>query len=107
MTEDQYKPLIRRVLAEFDFGEMHSVMRAMGWVWFINDERRVPTIGELYQKAEELLIDAAQSGGVLGSGGFSAYCEDGEAGLRFVVTEAFCGLDELEEERHDDESRLL
>ena len=107
MTEDQYKPLIKRVLAEFDFGEMRSVMKTLDWTWGINGERHIPTIGELYQKAEELLMDAAHFGGVHESGGFSAFCEDTAVGLKFVVTEAVCGLSELEEEWHDDESRLL
>lgn len=59
-----YSALIKRTLAKFDFGKVHEYMKQNDWEWVFRTEMpgevryRVPTIGELYQKAEELLHEA-------------------------------------------------
>ena len=57
MTEKD-KKAVTEILKEFDFGKVHETMKALGWGWiFANTNEGIPTIGQLYQKAEELLID--------------------------------------------------
>lgn len=52
---DKDRAVIKEILGEFDFTRVHKTMEALGWEWAYSDG--VPTIGQLYQKAEELLID--------------------------------------------------
>jgi len=76
---------IDMVLNNFDFHAVRQAMGALNWQWA--PENRVPTLGELYNKAEALLNTAVDENTVISSGGFEAACVDGGMALRFVIEE--------------------
>ena len=95
------KKMINECLASFDFAKVHKVMEQLNWQWNKSiSETGVPTIGELYQKAENLLYDCSQSYGsgercYYSCGGFMAervpYDEDSndiEYKLYFILEES-------------------
>lgn len=97
MKKEEYEPLVKRTLADFDFGTVHKCMTALDCEWELGDERRIPSIGELYQTAERLLVSAAQKECSFSSGGFVAYSYGTSVELCFTVAEAYCSIYELEE----------
>lgn len=97
MGKENYEPLVKRLLADFDFGTVHKCMKALGWEWELGDERHIPSIGELYQKAESLLVYAAQKECSCSSGGFVAFSDGTSVELCFTVAESDCSIYDLEE----------
>lgn len=103
MEKKDYEPLIRRTLRDFDFGKVHKVMGTLGWKWDLDGNLHIPTIGELYQKAESLLISAAKDGNYHSSGGFQAYSDGTSVELNFTIAEASCTIYELEETNYGED----
>ena len=100
MKKEEYEPLIKRLLADFDFGTVHKCMTALDWGWVLGDEHRIPSIGELYQRAERLLVCAAQKECSCSCGGFVAFSDGTSVELYFTIAEADCSIYELEETDH-------
>ena len=97
MKKEDYEPLVKRTLADFDFGTVHNCMTVLDWKWGLGDESHIPSIGELYQTAERLLVRAAQKEFSCSSGGFVAFSDGTSVELCFTVAEADCSIYELEE----------
>lgn len=103
MEKKDYEPLIRRTLRDFDFVSVLKVMEALDWKWDLDGNLHIPTIGELYQKAESLLISAAKDGNCHSSGGFQAYSDGTSVELNFTIAEAGCSIYELEETNYGED----
>lgn len=86
---EYYMPFIRKTLADFDFIKVHKYMVATGWKWYRDGERIFPTVGMLYQRAEELLIDAVKKQNSMCSVGFVATAYKHGVGLDFVIESAY------------------
>ena len=52
------KKAIREIMEEFDFEKVHKVMLILNWWWA--DTGKPPTVGELRERAEELLTHTAE-----------------------------------------------
>ncbi|MBP3511153.1 MAG: hypothetical protein J6K19_03830 [Prevotella sp.] len=91
--------LISRTLRDFDFIKVHKCMESLGWNWIIGEDRHIPSVGELYQEAEELLKSAVEKQCNIFSGGLQAYFDGDEVALLFAVDTSGCTLEELESEK--------
>lgn len=91
--------LISRTLRDFDFIKVHKCMESLGWKWIIGEDRHIPSVGELYQEAEELLKSAVEKQCNIFSGGLQAYFDGDEVALLFAVDTSGCTLEELESEK--------
>lgn len=78
--------MIDDILDEFDFEKVHRVMVALGWQWYDTDG--APSIGDLRRTARSLLKRVVEEKDLrsIGTGGFTAYMENGLLGLRFEVS---------------------
>jgi len=81
---------VQQILANFDFEKVRKVMELLNWKWV--DSEKTPTIGELYQTAEQLLNMVSNSLFTTSDqsteelGGFVATIYDnGDLRLSFVV----------------------
>ena len=88
MKQEEYEPLVKRTLAAFDFGTVHKCMKFLNWEWDFGGDLHVPSVGELYQKAEHLLVCAAQRGCNCLSGGFQVYSDGTSVELCFSIAES-------------------
>lgn len=95
MKKEEYTPLVRQTLADFDFGKAHEYMEFKGWEWDLNGKLHIPSIGELYQKAERLLIKSAEKECCCSSGGFNAFCDGKSVEINFTIAECSCSIDEI------------
>lgn len=98
MKRENYEPLIRRALSDFDFIKVHRVMELLNWTWFFSSGSRVPSIGELYQKAEMLLRASAKDMDAYYSGGFHASVDEYSVSLRFVLADSWIDDSMVEDE---------
>lgn len=89
MTTLTQRKLIRKVLTDFNFEKCQKVMDSLAWYWKIDNEFRLPTILEMYQFAEDLMIKAVEDKTVVSSGGFRAE-SDGEYVQLMFVLEDLC-----------------
>lgn len=91
-------------MADFDFECVHRHMKAVGWKWSRKSkDQHIPSIVELYQKAENLLIHAAENQCRISSGGFSACSNGKDVELSFIIEEVCYNSDDLTEEEEEDE----
>lgn len=93
--------LISRTLRDFDFIKVLKCMESLGWKWIIGEDRHIPSVGELYQKAEELLKSAVEKQCSIFSGGLQAHFDGNEVTLLFAVADSGYTLEELEFEKGD------
>ena len=98
------KKLIEKILKDFNFEKVHKAMQVTNWGW-VNSEGKVPSIGRLVLRAEELLQDVSKMdiGCSIGTGGFVATkmgSEDFGEGLQleFILTSRMLYKDWLDEE---------
>lgn len=91
--------LISRTLRDFDFIKVHKCMESLGWKWIRGEDRHIPSVGELYQEAEELLKSAVEKQCNIFSGGLQAYFDGDEVTLLFAVADSGYTLEELESEK--------
>ena len=88
----KHKRSIDVILHCFDFEKVHKTMTLLNWKWSnLNGNVGVPSIQEIKQEAERLLISAADSSNeeyYMACGGLEAHKFDGNFfELKFVVTE--------------------
>lgn len=94
--------MISEILEEFDFERVQFAMEALNWTW--RGSKRSPTLSQLQETAENLLISAIDGiqkeldmkpdvSYLAGTGGFEATAALGEdlklsyLSLKFVITE--------------------
>ena len=75
--------MIKDIMCDFDFDEVHKVMEYLDWEWGGYDG--VPSTYSLIKKAEELLKDAYTKSTTVAQGGFIAKMENGSLELSFVL----------------------
>ena len=87
MTEEQRKA-IDNIMDWFDFEKVHRTMKALRWQW-ISAEEKIPSQGEIRERARQLLTDSIQSGISVGSGGLQVTYDPAEGFLKleFIVSE--------------------
>lgn len=79
------KKAIKRVIKNFDFETVNNVMLHLNWKWAENNE--VPNIIQLKKQAKRLLKEASKfkKFSEISTGGFTAYKNEIELGLRFTI----------------------
>jgi hypothetical protein len=81
------------VLNNFDFGRVRKAMVALDWRWA---NKGIPTLGDLYNEAERLLIKAQEEKCTIATGGLVAMgTKSGVLSLSFVVEEVVVLKQEL------------
>ncbi len=63
---------IQDCLNNFDFEQVHKVMVALDWKWVMLDDYCIPSIKDLRDWSERLLLDAVHDNDTVSSGGFKA-----------------------------------
>lgn len=74
--------MIKDIMANFDFAEVHRVMQSLDWQW---QYKGVPSLYEIMKSAETLLIDAYNKTTTVAQGGFMASMENDSLSLSFVL----------------------
>ena len=87
MTEEQRKA-IDNIMDWFDFDRVHRTMKALRGQW-ISAEEKIPSQGEIRERARQLLTDSIQSEISVGSGGLQVTYDptEGFLKLEFIVSE--------------------
>ena len=75
--------MIKDIMCDFDFDEVHKVMKYVGWEW--GDCDGVPSTYSLIKLAEWLLNEAYTKNTTVAQGGFIAKMENGSLELSFVL----------------------
>jgi hypothetical protein len=78
-----------RLMRCFDFERVQQVMTSLDWRWHFDDVSRVPTVNELEETAQRLLVSLATNPEFLSAatGGFKAQRVENIFSLSFVVEE--------------------
>ena len=83
---------ISKVMGNFDFVRVQSIMENLDWKWTgsfrPNSNEAIPEVWELVDKAYDLLIMVMSDVEFAAGGGFEATYYNGELTLKFVVEEA-------------------
>lgn len=95
MKQEEYESLVKRTLADFDFVKVYKCMNGLNWRWHFEGDPHIPSVGELYQEAERLLVRAAQKECSCSSGGFQAYADSTSVELCFSIAESACSVYDL------------
>lgn len=88
-----HEKAIKEVLRNFDFAKVHKCMTIFDWKWIKPGGSEVPSIGTIYQAAEEMLTRAVKGYKEnnriysLGTGGLMATADEEMLMLSFVVTQ--------------------
>ena len=87
MTDEQRKAL-DNIMDWFDFEKVHKTMRSLRWEW-LGTVEGIPCLGEIKERAIELLTNSIEQETSVGSGGFQVtYIPvEGFLKLEFVVSE--------------------
>lgn len=87
MTEEQRKAL-DNIMDWFDFERVHKTMKVLRWQW-VGTEESTPCMGEIREKARQLLTDAIEQETSVGSGGFQVTYipTEGFLKLEFIISE--------------------
>lgn len=77
----------KKILKNFDFEKVHEVMNHLNWVWYNNEEYKVPTVKELKRTAKELIKEIKKADvDVIATGGFEVRKDKDSITLQFVLT---------------------
>ena len=68
MTDEQRKAL-DNIMDWFDFEKVHKTMRSLRWEW-LGTVEGIPCLGEIKERARELLTNSIEQETSVGSGGF-------------------------------------
>ena len=87
MTDEQRKAL-DNIMDWFDFEKVHKTMRSLRWEW-LGTVEGITCLGEIRERARELLTNSIEQETSVGSGGFQVtYIPiEGFLKLEFVVSE--------------------
>ena len=87
MTDEQRKAL-DNIMDWFDFEKVHKTMRSLRWEW-LGTVEGIPCLGEIKERARELLTNSIEQETSVGSGGFQVtYIPvEGFLKLEFIVSE--------------------
>lgn len=79
------KKAIKKVIKNFDFERVNYVMYVLNWKWATYNA--IPNVIQLKETAERLLQKVSKSKEYteVSTGGFTAYKNDIEIGLRFTI----------------------
>lgn len=81
-----YMKKTKKILKNFDFEKVHEVMNHLNWVWYNEDERKVPTVKELKKTAKELIKEIKKLDvDVISTGGFEVRKDEDAIILQFVL----------------------
>lgn len=95
MKTDQEK--IDYILDRFDFEKVKKVMDALEWEW---QDKGVPELWDLRERARELLKSAIKHNASFRMGGFEASCSNGWLELGFIVSrEEYLDDEEIDERK--------
>lgn len=76
----------KKILKNFDFEKVHEVMNHLNWVWYNENERKVPTVKELKKTAKELIKEIKKLDvDVISTGGFEVRKDEDAIILQFVL----------------------
>ncbi len=92
---NETKAKIKSTLRDFDFEKVRKAMVALDWRW--SSCEGVPSVAELYQRAEELLHQASERPFNCSTGGFKAIYFEDEGRFEIVFILAVSTSDYWEE----------
>lgn len=76
----------KKILKNFDFEKVHEVMNHLNWVWYNNEEYKVPSVKELKRVAKELIKQIKKADvDCISTGGFEVRKDKGAITLQFVL----------------------
>ena len=87
MTEEQRKA-IDNIMDWFDFDKVHKVMKTLKWSW-VGTADNIPSMGEIRERARQLLIEAIEINSNVSTGGFYVTYNpyDNYLQLQFIVAD--------------------
>lgn len=104
LTKEQKEQMIADVMDDFDFDEVHDVMKALDWRWITGTgESEVPSVWKIAKRAKKLLDDVMEYYGdgemhLISTGGFTAMLEeDGNLSLLFVIEQTSANPEDYDE----------
>ncbi len=98
--KEEIQQRIDEIMDTFDFDQVHKMMTAVDWTWWMGPEARVPDQFELRQAARKHLRQAVEGKGWVGSGGFAAYYDEWEEGFNLWLFWGPSVMDEPVEWEH-------
>lgn len=76
----------KKILKNFDFEKVHEVMNHLNWVWYNNEEYKVPSVKELKRTAKELIKEIKKADvDCISTGGFEVRKDEDIITLQFVL----------------------
>lgn len=87
-----YKEQIDNIMANFDFRQVHAIMKALNWCW--RNSTRCPSESKLRSEALRLLTEV-QSDWRISCGGFTAFNDKGKLNLFFGI-DSFIWTDDFD-----------
>lgn len=87
MTDEQNKA-VNEIMDWFDFEKVHKTMRVLRWKWS-GTEEGVPLLGEIKQRARQLLVQSIEENTTISTGGFRATYShyENHLNLEFILSE--------------------
>jgi len=99
--------MINDVIREFDWENVKKIMENLDWKWYNykTNKRTIPTYGELFETAFDLLVKVMfEHVDFAAYGGFEVSFEDGGLlTLKFVLAESVADFEEYDEEENNDD----
>lgn len=94
-TKDQLKLQVEVIMQDFDFENVHRIMKFLNWKWATSDGMKVPSIENMKKTAQELLDDVVEESAktpehnYIETGGFRAsYSNINGMSLQFIAEQA-------------------
>ena len=76
----------KKILKNFDFKKVHEVMNHLNWVWYNNEDYKVPSVKELKRTAKELIKQIKKADvDCIATGGFEVRKDKETITLQFVL----------------------
>ncbi len=88
MNEEIKAKMVEDIMENFDFERVHKAMVTLDWLWFIDNEYRIPTLEEIKTHAGKMMLDAL-NGMPYATGGFYCTYKNGILELSFELASWF------------------